>query len=270
MTNSEFRNLTPNKLLHELTDLQYKEKSIVFPSDAILHLAMVVSYDPLAQLEGCRKAVGVSQAVVAVNTMKHIDEMQIGQYAGLTHEIQRMLHTGKIDFELVKFQLSRLTQKSMQGIVGQVPTFRQVRAPGSLQPTIDRLKEKEWLDLEIPEEVIQHAVESCAEVPSGTMLDVIRIPLWMIGKRFDETKDVFKAARANRLSSDHNSWLPMAMIDQGQNDNEGNASFLLKKFGRFDRWSLTSSPGSSTRVRIDYPNHWFLYRNNSHCFVREA
>lgn len=202
--------------------------------------------------------------------MKHIDEMQIGQYAGLTHEIQRMLYAGQIDFELVKFQLGRLTQKSMQGIVGQVPTFRQVRAPGSLQPTIDRLRKKRWLDSEIPEVVIQHAVESCAKVPNGTILDVIKIPLWMIGEHFDTTKAVFKAVRERGLSSDHNSWLPMVMVDQCRDANEGNASFLLKKFGRFDRWSLTSSPGSSTRVRMEYPDHWFLYRGNSHCFVREA
>jgi len=202
--------------------------------------------------------------------MKHIDEMRIGQYAGLTHEIQRMLYAGQIDFELVKFQLGRLTQNDMQGIVGQVATFRQVRAPGSLEPTIQRLREKRWLASEIPEVVIQHAIESCAEVPSGTMLDVVKVPLWMIGKSFSGTKEVFKAAKAKWLSSEHNSWLPLVMIDQHQGSSDGNTTFLLKKFGKFDRWSLTASPGSTVRVRMEYPDHWFLCKDNSHCFVREV
>lgn len=181
-----------------------------------------------------------------------------------------MLYAGQLDFELVKFQLGRLTQKSMQGIVGQVPTFRRVKAPGSLLPTISHLREKRWLDTKIPEELIQHAVESCAKVPPGTMLDVIRIPLWMIGEQFDETEAVFEAAKNHRLSSDHNFWLPMVIIDQFRNANDGNASFLLKKFGGFDRWSLAASPGSTVRVLMEYSDHWFLYRDNTHCFVREA
>ncbi len=202
--------------------------------------------------------------------MKYIDDLKVGQYTGLTHEVLRMLYAGQIDFELVKFQLGRLTQKSMQGIVGQVPTFRKVRAPGSLQPTIDRLREEHWLDDKIPEEVLLHAIESCATVPSGTVLDVVKIPLWMIGEYFDETKAVFKEAKNHRLSSDHNSWLPLVLIDQFRDSDGGNANFLLKKFGRFDRWALTASPGSSVRVSMEYPNHWFLFSGNSHCFVREA
>ncbi len=181
-----------------------------------------------------------------------------------------MLYAGQLDFELVKFQLGRLTQKSMQGIVGQVPTFLQVLAPGSLQPTITRLRKKHWLDPKIPEVLIQDAVESCAKVPHGTMLEVIKIPLWMLGEGFDRTEAVFQAAKNHRLSCEHNSWLPMAIIDQFQNTNEGNASFLLKNFGKFDRWSLTASSGSSVRVYIEYSHHWLLYRGNSHCFVREA
>jgi hypothetical protein len=202
--------------------------------------------------------------------MKNIDDMKTGQYAGLTHEILRMLYAGQIDFELVKFQLGRLTQRSIQGIVGQVPTFQRVRAPGSLQPTIDRLRENGWLDSKIPDQVIQHAAESCAQVPRGTILDVVKVPLWMIGDHFDETKAIFKAGKDHRLLSDHNSWLPLTLIDQFKDPNGGNATFLLKKFGQCDGWSLTSSPGSTVRVSMNYSGHWFLYRGNSYCFVREA
>jgi hypothetical protein len=202
--------------------------------------------------------------------MTHIAPLEVAEFAGLTHEIQRMLYGGQLSFELVKFQLGRLTQKSMQGIVGQVPTFKQVRAPGSLQPTIDRLREQGWLSSKIPVEVIQQALQSCAGVPSGTLLDVVKLPLWMLGEHFTETREVFKAAKSNRLSDEHNSWLPFAIIDQFRHSDGGNAEFLLKGFGGFKKMALVASPGSNPRLRIEWPTRWFYYSGTEYCFVREA
>jgi hypothetical protein len=168
--------------------------------------------------------------------------------------------------ELAMFQLRRLTQNSSQGIIGQVPTLMRVRAPGSLQATLNRLEEKHVLDREIPQELIRAALETCTRVPAGTMLDVVKVPLWMLGDYDCSKKSVLKAARAAKLSYEDNVWLPFAMIDQGH--KEGNADFLFDMSARFDRYSLTASPGSSNQVSGDWADHWFLFSGNSHCFVR--
>ena len=198
--------------------------------------------------------------------MRNLSDIDAGKILGLQHEIIQMLQYAKLKPEEVIFQLKRLADGNKQGLIAQLPTLYQVRAPGGMKPTMERVKDRRRLSLQVQNwpSLCKTAVESYpSDLQGGTMLDVVNVPLWMLGDDFSTSRQVLRAARKRGLRGEYNSWLPFVIADTVSH-TETRTKFLLPD--RKDDLCLCHSATNSSQAGIDMAKYFY---SESFCFVRD-